>query len=441
MRKLYSCLLIIFMACSSPKSNDSEVEKGFVKVKNTSFEIDGEPYYYMGTNFWYGLNLGSKGAGGDRERLIRELDRLKGMGAKNLRVMAGSEGPDNEPWRMLPSLQTSPGKYNEEVFDGLDFLLNEMKKRDMHAVMCLNNFWPWSGGMGQYLVWAGAADSIPYPPPHPGGDWHTYAVFTAKFYSNQKAMKMFEDHIQAVINRKNSYSNLLYKDDPTIMSWQLANEPRGTENTGDFKKWIENTSAFIKKLDSNHLVTTGSEGSTPNEKSSGTNPVTDHSSKNIDYATFHIWVQNWEIYNPEKSEETFPKAVQYASDYIKKHVADAKELKKPVVLEEFGISRDANSHDASSTTRIRDEYYKEIFEMVYNNAKESENPLAGVNFWAWGGEGRPSQPHSVWKMGDDFIGDPPHEYQGWYSVYESDSSTIAVIKEYAEKMNGIGDKK
>ena len=100
MRKLYSCLLLVLMACSSPKSNDSEVEKGFIKVNNTSFEIDGKPYYYLGTNFWYGLNLGSKGEGGDRERLIRELDRLKSMGVNNLRVMAGSEGPDNEPWRI-----------------------------------------------------------------------------------------------------------------------------------------------------------------------------------------------------------------------------------------------------------------------------------------------------------------------------------------------------
>ena len=37
----------------------------------------------------------------------------------------------------------------------MDYLLFEMKKRDMNAVLYLNNSWEWSGGYGQYLEWAG----------------------------------------------------------------------------------------------------------------------------------------------------------------------------------------------------------------------------------------------------------------------------------------------
>jgi mannan endo-1,4-beta-mannosidase len=61
--------------------------------------------------------------------------------------------------------------------------------------------------------------------------------------------------------------------------------------------------------------------------------------------------------------------------------------------------------------------------------------MAGVNFWAWGGEGRPAVPKGMWKLGDNFIGDPPHEPQGWYSIFDTDSSTIRIIKEYAGKIN------
>ena len=50
------------------------------------------------------MNLGSKGPGGDRAKLVRELDRLQAMGITNLRIMAASEGPDAEPWRMVPAL-------------------------------------------------------------------------------------------------------------------------------------------------------------------------------------------------------------------------------------------------------------------------------------------------------------------------------------------------
>ena len=61
-------------------------------------------------------------------------------------------------------------------------------------------------------------------------------------------------------------------------------------------------------------------------------------------------------------------------------------------------------------------------------------PIAGANFWAWAGEGRPREAHGIWKPGDDFIGDPPHEHQGWYSIYDKDESTLKVIMEYAGKM-------
>lgn len=435
MRKHYSLFVVAIVVLSSCGN-----KRDFVTVNGTSFEISGKPYHFIGTNFWYGLNLGAKGDGGDRPRLLRELDRLKAMGVTNLRVVAGSEGPDSEPYRMVPALQTEPGKYNENVLDGLDFLLSEMGKRDMKAIMCLNNFWNWSGGMGQYIVWSGAADSIPYPPPQPGGDWDRYQKFTAQFYSNKKAMELFGNHIRFIVNRKNPYSDTHYKDDPAIMAWELANEPRGMNNIAAFLDWVNNTSALIKSLDPNHLVTTGSEGRTSSDYA-GTNLEKDHSSKNIDYTTIHIWVQNWGIYDPHKADSTYSSAEQYALKYLDDHEQIAAKLGKPMVLEEFGISRDLNSHDPMSPTTIRDKYYARIFDAVYSKASASSSVVAGANFWAWAGEGRPRKPEGFWKPGDNFIGDPPHESQGWYSVYDRDSSTISIIRDYAVKTGAIESKK
>lgn len=53
---------------------------GFVKVQNGHFIRDGKPYYYVGTNFWYGAILGSTGQGGNRKRLVKELDNMKKLG-------------------------------------------------------------------------------------------------------------------------------------------------------------------------------------------------------------------------------------------------------------------------------------------------------------------------------------------------------------------------
>ena len=403
--------------------SQSIYSQDFIKVENGKFVRNGKPYNYIGTNFWYGMNLGAY----DKERLIRELDRLKDLEVTNLRLMATSEGDENGEWRLQPCLQTAPGEINEELLKGLDFLLEEMKKRDMLGVMCLNNFWPWSGGMSQYVSWANGNESIPFPPPAKGGDWRTYQEYTAQFYTNQKALDYFNRVIELVVNRVNTVNGMAYKEDPTIMAWQLANEPEGINQEEAYRGWINETAKFIKSLDANHLVSIGSEGNTPFPQT-GNNFEKDHLSEYIDYCTFHLWIQNWGFYDPLNPDETYKKAIEMADDYIQQHFEIANKLNKPIVLEEFGISRDYNSYEITSTTNYRDTYYKYIFEKVLNLSKIGN--MAGANFWAWGGEGRPRVPKAVWQTGDDLIGDPPHEFQGWYSVYDTDESTKKIIKTY-----------
>jgi len=406
---------------------------GFINVNGKQFIRDGKPYYFLGTNFWYGMNLGSSGQGGDRDRLLRELDHLKKIGVKNLRVMGASEGPDTEPWRMRPALQVAPGEYNEEVLDGLDFLLAEMGKRDMVAIMCMNNFWPWSGGMAQYVSWQDDSE-IPYPPICGEGDWQTYQEYTASFYSNENAVTDFFNHLRFTVLRENPYTGTLYRDDPTIMAWQLGNEPRGINNREDFTQWIENTAKYIKSMDSNHLVTIGSEGATAHP-SSGNDFFADHQSSYIDYTTIHVWVQNWGWFDPY-DEVSLSSAVEKATAYINQHEVLAERLNKPVVLEEFGISRDDNDHAVTASVTLRDEYYSQIFTHILDKAAAG-SPLAGLNFWAWGGAGRPREPQAIWYVGDDFTGDPPHEHQGWYSVYNTDLTTLEIIGRYTRKFNSL----
>ena len=110
--------------------------------------------YYVGTNFWYGAILASQGQGGDRQRLSRELDQLQSIGVNNLRVLVGSDGLPGVMAKVEPTLQLEPGVYNDTILDGLDYLIAELEKRHMYAVLFLNNSWEWSGGYSQYLSWA-----------------------------------------------------------------------------------------------------------------------------------------------------------------------------------------------------------------------------------------------------------------------------------------------
>ena len=62
---LLAMAVAIVVACQKKQ----EMTTDFVRVENGHFVRGGQPYYYVGTNFWYGAILGSEGQGGDRVRL------------------------------------------------------------------------------------------------------------------------------------------------------------------------------------------------------------------------------------------------------------------------------------------------------------------------------------------------------------------------------------
>jgi mannan endo-1,4-beta-mannosidase len=386
----------------------------FVTVSNGTFFLAGRPYRFVGANFWPGMNLGVNGPSGDRPRLLLELDHLQRLGITNLRVMASSEGPNTEPFRIVPALMIAPGVYDESVLDGLDFLLAEMGKRGMRAVMVLNNFWQWSGGMAQYVSWHEKAP-IPYP-----GDYEVFINYSAKFYSYAECQAWFRNHIAMLTAHTNPYTGLKYRDDPAVFSWELANEPRRYPQS-----WIDETAAFIKSLDPNHLVTTGSEGAPPGEPTQ--NFVKTHGGPDIDYVTIHIWPQNWDWFDP-KNPATYKSAEPKAIAYFRKHVKEAASMRKPLVLEEFGLARDweplHDTYNPGSPTTYRNLFYAVLYKQVYDSMS-SGGAAAGDNFWAWGGMSRPGRP---------WVGDPPHEPAGWYSVFNIDASTLAIISAHAREM-------
>ena len=250
--KLFISFLMAAMAI--PMAGQSK----FVTVKDGHFIKDGQPYYYVGTNFWYGAILGSEGQGGDRQRLCRELDLMKQIGIDNLRILVGSDGERGVTTKVEPTLQVAPGVYNDTILAGLDYLMQELGKRQMVAVLYLNNSWEWSGGYGFYLQHAGAGKA-----PRPNEDGYpAYMNFVAQYATNQQAHQLFYDYVRFILGRTNRYTGVAYKDDPAIMSWQIGNEPRAfsKEALPAFEQWLAETSALIRELDPNHLISIGSEG-------------------------------------------------------------------------------------------------------------------------------------------------------------------------------------
>jgi endo-1,4-beta-mannosidase len=404
-------------------SVSSNTQASFVRVQDGQFIWQGKPYYFTGANYWFGPLLGSSEKG--LERMRRELDQLKANGIDNLRILVGGDG-GGHPQMVKPALQFEQGKYNEQLFIGLDHLMVEMRKRDMLAVLYLNNNWIWSGGMAQYLQWNGYGE-IPNPFLE-DYTWDQYMVYTQQFHQCEPCKKAFAKHVEKVITRINSISNEKYTDDPTIMSWQVANEPRvfAEQNEKHFTDWINSVVAQIDALAPKQLISTGSEGLAGSAKKIDIYQRV-HSNPKIDYLTMHVWPKNWSWYDADNEAESTLTAIRNAQDYIDIHLRVANQLSKPIVLSEFGFPRDKEALSARQSTQYRNQFYQAIFDIVVKN-KLSSGVFAGTNVWGFAGIGKP---------GESYVADPPQEPQGLNSVFSSDADTLDLIKSANIKLERV----
>ncbi len=456
MKKILSLICIgatlLMAACSSVKTDDSV----FVTVKDGKFYIGDKEYRYVGTNFWYGAILASEGRGGNRERLLQELDDLQAIGIDNLRVLVGGDGREGIPSHIAPKLQTEPGVYNDTILQGLDYLMAELEKRNMKVVLYFNNAWEWSGGYGAYLDWVGFSGDVmssdgsgqmkhfdQTPVPTLDG-WWEYMQYAGNFILNDSAKALAAQHVRNIVTRTNTVTGKPYTDSPAIMAWEIANEPRCFVNDSlhraKFVEWIDEQSTLIKQLDPHHLVTTGSEGKHGCEESMELfNAI--HTLPNIDYACIHIWPYNWgwlgqynQNYDADKTvegDDPIVTKVDAACDSTLAYIDEAYELMhkagRPMVLEEFGYPRDGFVFTPGSPTVGRDTYYKYVFSIIRESGK-----IAGCNFWGWGG--RANVQHTIWQPYDDYVCDPAQEEQGLNSVFAADGSTMEIIREMTQQI-------
>ena len=427
MKKIFFLIFavaILLASCSSVQNVENRPAP--ITVKDGIFYKGSEPYYFVGANYWYGPLIAARNIG-DRERLIKELDLMKSQGIDNLRILLGAEG-GTQDFQVKPALQPEQGEYNEDLLDGLDFLLAEMAKRDMYAVLYLNNNWIWSGGMSAYLEWNGYGEvANPFLEKY---SWEDYFKYTQQFHTCTPCREAFMDHVRFIIGRTNQYTGLKYTHDTTIMSWQVANEPRifTEEDREPFRDWLKEVVDLLDELDPNTLVSTGAEGKASYLQDLGEFESL-HSNPKIDYLTAHMWPKNWGWYDIENEKGSLQVSINNAYDYINEHVEVAQRLNKPIVLSEFGFPREKESLSLEASVENRNEFYEALF-LKLKQSHEEKGHLAGANFWGFGGYAKTDQVRGKWEIGDDFTGDPPQEPQGLNTVFAKDESTLQLIKKY-----------
>lgn len=121
------------------------------------------------------------------------------------------------------------------------------------------------------------------------------------------------------------------------MTWQLANEPQSIDlitNEKTLYPWIQRISAFIRERAPKQLISVGLES-----KQGEIVFKSVHNLSTIDYATSHVWVQNWGYYD---MNDPTGLSLLVAQTFAKQFVHDtsqwAVEIGKPIYLEVCGLT-------------------------------------------------------------------------------------------------------
>ncbi|XP_009760858.1 mannan endo-1,4-beta-mannosidase 1 [Nicotiana tabacum] len=355
-----SGLLLLFLAVICEARVPRNVNAGFIAVKGAHFELNGLPFLFNGFNSYWLMHVAAEPS--ERYKVTEVLKDASAAGLSVCRTWAFSDGGDR-------ALQISPGVYDERVFQGLDFVISEAKKYGVRLILSFVNNWNDFGGKAQYAQWARNAGA------QINGD--------DDFYTHPMLKSYYKNHIKNIVTRFNTITRVAYKDDPTIMAWELINEPRDQADYSGktINAWVQEMASFVKSLDNKHLLEVGMEGfygdSVPERKQVnpsyqvGTDFISNHLINEIDFATIHAYTDQWVSGQNDEAQ------LAWMQRWVTSHWEDARTiLKKPLVLSEFGKSSRDQGYNLSS----RDTFMSSVYRNIYNLAKEG-GTMAGSLVW------------------------------------------------------------
>ena len=416
------CSTVMMPFASSFTANAADTRSGFVTTNGTQFMLDGSTFYYAGTNNYY-LNFKPK------ETVDAVLEDAAEMGLKvvrtwgNLDAGVKTDKVSDKGYTVFTDSVDGSGEKEgvyyqyfdadlgrpvvnegEDGLQKLDYALYKAEQEGIKLLITFTNNWEAFGGMGQYVQWAKlAGENVS------GHD---------DFYTNETIKGWYKDYIKTLLNHENVYTGVKYKDDPTIFSWELANEPRcesdaGCENN-TVVKWATEMSAYVKSIDNNHMLAVGDEGFYNygyNDFPEGDHKYVYHGSSGMDYlqltsipdidfGTLHVYCDQWGL---TKEQGEF---------WFKKHGEDTAAMNKPLIAEEFGWKDQGERADV----------YTDWFNIFEGNTYEGVE-FAGTNYWM------------LASMDGDSLYQDYDGYTVYYRDYPKTNDARDVIMAHAERMN------
>jgi hypothetical protein len=278
--------IVLAMAASPAAPADlippgGEEPAGFVTVCGDQLCLDGEVFRFVSFNapelsmrenpYW------DVEAQFDQEDIIRTVAEFGGRVTRTYVLSVAGTGKS-------PVHVEAPGQYGEEAFQSLDRVLALANRYDVKVIVPFIDTWEWWGGIPQFSAMHG--------------------VPAEEFYTSEVTRQAYKDLVHYVLNRRNSVTGVLYKDDPAVLAWETGNELRRATT-----EWTLEMAAYLKSLGPKQLVLDG------NDEERDPRVLDD---PNIDFLTRHY----------------------YGQDFRQRFLADLEwaGIKKPMIVGEFGLA-------------------------------------------------------------------------------------------------------
>ncbi len=295
---------------------------GFVQRRHDQLLLDDCPFFVCGANCYYF-------AFSSEAEQTAILDLAASFGFNTLRIWAFSDSSrtpsadtSSISFQYLQAGSTAPELVDSEAgLVRLDRAVKLAGERGIRLILTLTNYHADYGGLPEYQRWLNLQDPL-------------------DVYRDPLARITYRSYTQQIITRRNTLTGVAYSDDPAILAWEIANEPRapGDPNNCDLlTQWMSEMSAHIRTLSPNQLIAAGDEGFFNRglfsrdwlyNGSCGVDSPAIMSIPQIDLGTFHLYPTQW-----SKGD----KAEQFGVTWIQQHLDAAKSAGKPVLLEEFGM--------------------------------------------------------------------------------------------------------
>lgn len=360
-----------------PKDSSHAAGAGFVTRSGTKFMLDGKEFRFIGFNLFDAANTyfpeqGLQGYSCPRDngwwsniyteaKLDQEMAYVKQQtGANVLRFWA---------------FQT----YTKSGTDwsGIDKVIRVAKKNGMKIIPVLEDGPGYCTQPHGQAKWAYAGDT-----------WYTDGY---KLKMGNYAMT-YPDYVRAIVTR--------YKDEPAIFSWMMMNEadtsrkllPDGTtkiDGAGPsvLVNFAKDIGGIIKAIDSNHLVTLGTQSNGANG-ASGKDFVDVYGIPELDYTEVHDWGywadinHNWSLGEQNAlpgsiDNKTLPNPdsadclKQYGAQIACSIANSLQKLNKPIIVGEGGTS--TKRWSAAQRAALLDNKIKAFFDVGG----------AGYLVWQW----------------------------------------------------------